>query len=257
MLLPAPDPAFRWSAEAWGSALRCVPLESAAQHLFTSKQLRLPEEEAWRSALQSLNAPPDRLMRVRQVHGNTVRMIYRGQVTNDTRGEKPDADAVVSNEPGLVLAVMVADCVPILIADAQGGAAAAVHAGWRGTCARVASEAVAAMARAFGTRTENLVAAIGPSIGPDDYEVGEQVADAFASAGHAPADLARWFSRATPRPHLDLWSANRDLLIAAGLRPDRIFAAGLSTVRHTDLFDSYRGQGERAGRMGALITVPG
>ena len=195
-------------------------------------------------------------MRVKQVHGNAVRVVLRGQVTDRTPDEKPDADAVVSNEPGVVLAVMVADCVPILMADASTGAAAAVHAGWRGTCARVAPAAVEKMAIAFGTRAENLTAAIGPSIGPDDYEVGESIGDAFLSAGHARADVERWFSRPAPKPHLDLWSANLDQLIAAGLRRDRIFVCGLSTLRHPDLFDSYRAEGERAGRMAALIKVP-
>lgn len=195
-------------------------------------------------------------MRVRQVHGNGVRVICRGQVTDRTHDEKPDADAIISNEPGVVLAVMVADCVPILIADASGGGAAAVHAGWRGTCARVASASVEAMARAFGTRAANLIAAIGPSIGPGDYEVGESVVDAFLTAGHAQADVERWLSRATPKPHLDLWSANRDQLIAAGLKRDRIFVCGISTLRHPEFFDSYRAEGEQAGRMAALITVP-
>lgn len=256
MTLPQPDPAFRWSHESWGSSLRCVPIESAAQHLFTSRQLQLPEDRAWQSALGSLHARPNRLMRVRQVHGNSVRVIGRGHAGQGASNERPDADALVSNEPGLVLAVMVADCVPILVAD-PGGAAAAIHAGWRGTCARVASTAIEAMVRTFGTRPEKLVAAIGPSIGPDDYEVGNAVADAFLAAGHTRPDVERWFWQSTPKPHLDLWTANRDQLIAAGLRPDRIFTARLSTFRHPAVFDSYRAEGERAGRMGALICVPG
>jgi YfiH family protein len=257
MTLPEPNPAFRWTAETWGDALRCTRLEAVAQHVFTSKQLRLPDPEAWRSALQSVNAKPDRLMRVRQVHGNVVRVISRGQVTEATHGEKPDADAMISNEPGLVLAVLVADCVPILMADATGHAAAAIHAGWRGTCARVAAVSVQSMTSAFGTHPGHLFAAIGPSIGVDDYEVGESVVDAFLGAGHPRADVERWFSRAMPKPHLDLWSSNRDQLIAAGLRPERIFTCGLSTRRHSDVFDSYRADGDRAGRMAALITVPG
>jgi len=256
MTLPQPDPAFRWSHESWGSALRCVPLESAAQHLFTSRQLQLPDERAWRLALESLPAPSDRLMRVRQVHGNSVRVIPRGHAGQSASDQRPDADALVSNEPGLVLAVMVADCVPILVADPN-GAAAAIHAGWRGTCARVASAAIEAMVTTFGTRPGDLVAAIGPSIGPDDYEVGMTVVDVFLSGGHPRQDVERWFSQSAPRPHLDLWAANRDQLIAAGVRPDRILTAGLSTLRHPEVFDSYRVEGERAGRMGALICVPG
>ncbi|MEO8677578.1 MAG: peptidoglycan editing factor PgeF [Vicinamibacterales bacterium] len=256
MTPPTPDPAFRWSTEPWGSALRCAPLEAAAQHLFTSKQLQLPEATAWQPVLQSLDARPDRLMRVTQVHGNAVRVIHRGQVTEATHREKPAADAVVSNEPGTALAVMVADCVPILMADVTAGAAAAIHAGWRGTCAGVATASVEAMAEAFGTHAGDLIAAIGPSIGVDDYEVGQPVVDAFLAAGHARADVERWCSRATPRPHLDLWLANRDQLVAAGVKPDRIFTCRLSSFAHPLWLDSFRRDGAGAGRMAGAIVVP-
>ena len=193
MTLPQPDAAFHWSREAWGFALRCRRLETAAQHLFTSKQLALPDADSWQAALASVGASPDRLMRVKQVHGNTVRVLRRGELPEGAAGMRPDGDAIVSNHPGLVLAVMVADCVPILIVDRAQGTAAAVHAGWRGTCARVAPTAIEVMRREFGTRPDDLIAAIGPSVGPDDYEVGDAVRDAFRSAGHESRDLDRWF----------------------------------------------------------------
>ena len=256
MSLPQPDAAFHWSREAWGVALRCRPLETTTQHLFTSKQLALPDPESWQSAAASVGALPDRLMRVKQVHGNTVRVLRRGAVPDGAAETRPDGDAIASNHPGLVLAVMVADCVPILIADRRQGAAAAVHAGWRGTCARVAPTAIEVMRREFGSSPENLIAAIGPSVGPDDYEVGDSLIDAFRSAGHQPRDVDRWFIRSTAKPHLDLWRANTDQLIAAGVQADRIFSCGLSTVAHPEVFDSYRVHGEKAGRMAALVVVP-
>jgi YfiH family protein len=256
MTLPRPDAAFRWSREPWGDALRCRPLEPIAQHLFTSRQLALPAADAWQQAIASVGAVPDRLMRVKQVHGNSVRVLRRGHVPESAGATRPDGDALVSNEAGLVLAVMVADCVPMLLVDPVQGAAAAVHAGWRGTCARVAAEAVGALQREFGTRPGDLMAAIGPSVGPADYEVGTPVLDAFKDAGHDAAALERWFTRDTPKPHLDLWRANADQLTGAGMKVDRVFTCGLSTVAHANVFDSYRVDGEKAGRMAGLVVVP-
>jgi YfiH family protein len=255
-MLPAPDPAFHWAREPWGHALRSIALGRTTQHLFTSKQLALPAVESWRAALSSLGAGPDRLMRVTQVHGNAVRVLKQGHVPESASEERPEGDAVVSNVPGLALAVLVADCVPILVADPQTGAAAAIHAGWRGTCARVGPAAIQAMRREFGSHPSALVAAIGPSAGPDDYEVSEALVEAFLGAGHDRASVERWFIRSKPSPHLDLWSANRDQLVEAGLRADHISICRLSTVSHPDVFDSYRAAGERAGRMAAMIVVP-
>lgn len=256
MTLPEPQSGFHWTRETWGDALRCGPLSARAQHLFTSKQLALPDASAWRDALASLSSTPDRLMRVKQVHGSSVRVLKRGEVPEGAADIKPDGDAIVSNEPGLALAVMVADCNPILVVDSRRGAAAAIHAGWRGTCARIAPTAIDAMRREFGTNPSDLIAAIGPSVGPDDYEVGDALIDAFAAAGHSKADIDRWFIRTAGKPRLDLWMANRDQLAGAGVRPDTIYLCGLSTVSHPGIFDSYRVAGEKAGRMAGIIIVP-
>ncbi len=257
MTLPPPDPAFHWSHETWGPALRCSGLAAAAQHLFTSRQLELrASDTAWAAAAASLGAAPEHVMRVKQVHGNVVRVLRRDEAAATAGHERPHGDAIVSNEPGLVLAVMVADCVPILLADPRSGAAGAVHAGWRGTCAGVASAAVARLTTEFGTEPGDVIAAIGPSIGPDDYEVGEPLVEAFRNAGHSPGDITRWFLHRGTALHLDLWSANRDQLVAAGVSADRIFIAGLSTLAHPEVFDSFRAEGAQAGRMAALIRVP-
>ena len=256
MRLPAPDPAFHWTREPWGDALRCVPVGAATQHLFTSKQLGLPAADAWSAALSSIGATADRLMRVKQVHGNVVRVLKHRELPADASRQTPDGDAIVANAAGLVLAVMVADCVPVLVADPVTGAAAAIHAGWRGTCAHVAAAAIETMHREFGSAPRDLIAAIGPSAGPEDYEVGEQLIDAFLAAGHSRDDVERWFIRTGAKPRLDLWAANRDQLIACGLAATRVHVCGLSTVSHPEVFDSYRVAGERAGRMAAVIAVP-
>jgi hypothetical protein len=195
-------------------------------------------------------------MRVKQVHGHAVRLLKRGAMPVDAADQRPDGDAIVSNVEGLALAVLVADCVPILVADPRGGAAAAIHAGWRGTCARVVPAAIAMMEREFGSRPADLIAAIGPSVGPGDYEVGESLIEAFRNEGHPASSIKAWFIPTATKPHLDLWTANRDQLLMSGLTSDRVHLCGLSTASHADILESYRVEGERAGRMAALIVVP-
>jgi Multi-copper polyphenol oxidoreductase laccase len=148
MTLPVPDPAFVWTVEAWGHALRSKPLSAMAQHAFTTKELQLPaggpraHSTQWTQAAASLGAGLEQITLVKQVHGASVRVLKKEVAGPKEIAARPEADAIVSDVPGLVLAVQVADCVPILIADSRRSAVAAVHAGWRGTCAGVAVAAV-------------------------------------------------------------------------------------------------------------------
>lgn len=266
-MFPTADPAFQWNAETWGAALRCAPLRAHAQHVFTTRQLQLrggPESQRqeWAAAAASAGTTVDRVVRVKQVHGRSVRVIRRGATPIDAYRDQPEGDAIVSDVPGLALTVLVADCVPVLLVDRTRGAAAAIHAGWRGTCAGVVRAAVDTMARELGSRPEQLMAAIGPSIRSCCYEVGEELIDAFRVEGHAESDIARWFARVPDTANgggslrLDVARANRDQLIAAGVEASAIFDCGLCTKTHCDTFDSYRADGEKAGRMAAMIVVP-
>jgi YfiH family protein len=263
MTLPTPDPAFHWTAEAWGPALRCRPLSAAAQHAFTSKQLQLraggpkTNPDGWTQALASVGAGLEQLMRVRQVHAAGVRVLKDGETGPSDVAAIPDGDAIVSNAKGYVLSVQVADCAPILMASAKDGVAAAVHAGWRGTCAGVARAAVDAMTREFGVDPSHLTVAVGPSIGACCYEVGPNVLEAFELAGGGEEDLARWFAHTENNSlRLDLWAANRDQLLAAGVREDHLYISRLCTQTHREVFESYRVDGIQAGRMAAMIAVP-
>ena len=258
---PAANPLFRWTRESWGYALRATPLEAHAQHLFTTSQLRLPahasaaeRERAWQAIAASLQAERGQVLRVRQVHGRDVRVVAAADPAPDPSA-LPDGDAIVSNRAGAILAVVVADCVPMLIVDSRVGAAGAVHAGWRGTCAGVAAAAIVSMRQTWGSRPDDLMVALGPSIGPDDYEVGEALIDAFRDAGHG-VSVDRWFSRRGGALRLDLWQASVDQLEAAGVRPDRIFTAGLSTASHPGWLESYRRDGSAAGRLVAAVVTP-
>jgi polyphenol oxidase len=263
MTLPLPDPAFHWTVEAWGHALRAKPLEAIAQHAFTTKQLQLraggPQANAdgWTQAVASVGGGLEQLIRVKQVHAARVRVLKKGETGAADVAAMPEGDAIVSDAKGYVLSVQVADCVPILMADRKTGAATAVHAGWRGTCAGVARAAVDAMTRSLGVDPADLIAAVGPSIGPCCYEVGASVLDAFRMAGTREDDLTRWFARTEAGSlRLDLWAAGRDQLIEAGVPEDHIYISRLCTQTHCDVFESYRVDGAKAGRMAALIAVP-
>jgi YfiH family protein len=198
---------------------------------------------------------------VQQVHGREVVVVRAGE----QRRAGAEADALVSDDPGVAIAVRAADCVPLLMADRVRGVVASVHAGWRGTAAGVAGAALAALHREFGTRPADVVAAIGPSIGACCYEVGSEVVDAFAAAGHERHLVARWFATppsprgafGVPRPrlHLDVAGANRDQLVLAGVNESNIHNAGVCTAMHLDVFTSYRAERGNAGRLGAVIRA--
>ena len=153
-----------------------------------------------------------------------------------------------------MLTVRVADCAALLIADSRRGAVAAVHAGWRGTAAGIAAVAVARLRELHGSDPRDLIAALGPSIGPCCYTVGAELMDAFRGAGQDEADLGRWF-RHGERLQLDLWTANRDQLEAAGVPAAAIHVSGLCTACHPDWFYSYRREGTAAGRLVGFIRA--
>jgi len=257
--LPAVPPDFYWTHETWGAALRCRPLEGVAQHLFTTRQLELPSVPAWQALAEAMSVEPDRIASLNQVHGREVVTIRRGSETeslDEMKQERPRADVLVSDAPDVALVVRAADCVPLLIADRATGAVAAVHAGWRGTAARAAVAAIEAMRHAFGSEPADLVVAIGPSIGPCCYEVGPDVVDAFAAAGHERYLIDRWFL--TPRDRqmrLDVAGSNRDQVILAGVREERVHVSGLCTAMHLDVLTSYRSERERAGRIAGVIRA--
>jgi len=169
----------------------------------------------------------------------------------------------VSDDPDVAIAVRAADCVPLLMADTRTGAVAAVHAGWRGTAAGAATAALDAMTREFDSRPEDVIVAIGPSIGACCYEVGSELVDAFAAAGHARHLVDRWFaarpaprgSHERPRLRLDVAGANRDQLILAGVPEEHVYDCGLCTAMHLDVLTSFRAEKEKAGRIAGVIRA--
>ena len=258
MTLPAVPGGFYWSDAPWGPVLRCRPLEEVARHAFTSRQLRLSPTEGAAELAACVGVAA--VAQVSQVHGTAVALVRE---SDGWPAPWPEADVLVSRAPAIAVAVRSADCVPLLIADPASGSVAAVHAGWRGTAAGAAAAAVDALAREHGARPSDLVAAIGPCIGSCCYEVGTELVDAFAAAGHERYLIDRWFlapppprgSREQPRLRLDLAGANRDQLVLAGVNEQRIHACGLCTAMHLDVLTSFRAEASNAGRLAGVIVA--
>lgn len=254
---PLPDH-FDWTDAAWGAAIRCRRLPVETPHLFTTRELGLPSPEAYARLARAVDAQT--AVAVSQVHGRDVVVVRRGGALPP---EGTAGDVIVSDAPEVAILVRAADCVPLLLSDPVSGAVAAVHAGWRGTAARAVAAAVDALVAGFGCRPADLAAAIGPCIGVCCYEVGTDVVDAFAAAGHERAHIERWFdvhpprrgSRARQPLRLDLALATRDQLRLAGVPDDRIFTTGLCTAMHLDVLTSWRAEGPRARRLAGVIRA--
>jgi len=192
-----------------------------------------------------------------QVHGSDLRLINdlsEAKPAEDARGDTVYCDAIVSNASGVLAGVKTADCVPILMGDPGTGAFAAVHAGWRGTLAGVATKALQRMVTEYGTNPQDVWVAIGPAARACCYEVGTDVIDAFRS-GFPGQDL--FTETRTDHACIDLLKANRTQLVSAGVNSDRINIAPLCTMDRTDLFFSYRREKNVLGKVGRLMSVVG
>jgi polyphenol oxidase len=224
-------------------------------------------------------SPETRLIPIRQIHSSVIQSsVTRLACSSDaTSTQLCKGDGLITNIPGMLLAVQTADCIPVLVADRKKRVVAAFHAGWRGTVKRIVESGVGRMRLEYGSRPEDLIAAIGPGIGPCCYAVGEEVFSSFESQFHYFADL---FCDAydsdpvrmkypmlflTQRPpghspigpglHLDLIEANRRQLLAAGLSARSVKVVGGCTSCQRDLFFSHRASKGHTGRMMAVIGI--
>ncbi len=234
-----------------------------------------------------LGAQRMRSVTLRQMHSDMIYLASDSSAkgrgappSNAKSAAAPQADALITRTCGLLLGVQTADCVPILLADTRHRAVVAIHAGWRGTLARVAAKTIGRMRMEFGTRPRDIVAAIGPSIGRCCYQVGPEVAQGFASQfssavewfdgpfdqlahGEEPLWLP-WLTMMPPghvppppRVQLDLRAANRWQLLDAGIPDAQMDISDLCTACSGELFFSYRRESAKTGRMMAAIGMPG
>lgn len=204
-------------------------------------------EENYRRIARALGVEPTSFVTGYQVHSDHVVV-----VTNDMAGQLlPATDALVTQASRVTLTLRFADCVPILLFDPTQRAIGVAHAGWKGTLSRIAGKAIRAMEAAFGSRPEDIIAGIGPSIGPCCYEIGpdvlEQVEAVFGDTDGLLQDNPHG------RVHLDLWAANRRVLAEEGVRV--IELGNLCTSCHKDEFYSHRGEAGLTGRFGAFVAL--
>jgi YfiH family protein len=229
--------------------LLCPALEKAGlPHAFTLRRAgRSPEPSPRRppeEVTDLLGLKADRIARPEQVHGAVVaRPLPRGKGTDPAR-----ADAVVVSGGDLGAAVATADCIGAIVLSPGAPDFAVIHAGWRGTLAGVTAAAIRILAAESGEPTSRMIMAMGPSIGPCCYEVGEEVVEAYRPA--LPKRLhPRAFRARGGRFRLDLVEVNRAQALAEGLPGSRIHASGVCTACRSDLCWSYRREGRMAGRM--------
>lgn len=187
-----------------------------------------------------------------QVHGADVRVIENAADADDGNHK---FDALVSDLRNVLIGVKTADCVPVLLGDVRTKAFAAIHAGWRGTVESIVSSAIKKMRDHYGTKPVDLICAIGPAAGCDNYEIGQDVIDAFRANFSDSDDLFR----PTRAGHalIDLHSANKKQLLSTGVREENIYVAPFCTMERTDLFFSYRREKQIHGKTGRLMSVIG
>lgn len=204
-----------------------------------------------------LGIPLGSLTLARQVHDDGVTIVsegMRGEGSTNHRGAIEDSDAMLTGVPGICLMILLADCVPILLHDSSKGVIGAVHAGWKGTLQLLSHKAVKILRSNFGCSPHDIIVGIGPSIGPCCYEVGPEVAREAERVFGIKQDILKKPSSHT-RGRLDLWKANFNQIVQAGVPEKNIETAKICTRHHVDRFYSYRHEQGMTGRFGAGIML--
>lgn len=198
---------------------------------------------------RDMGFPYEKITAARQTHSTNIRVITEDDAGKGVSRESDivETDGIVTNCTQIPLVIFYADCVPILLFDKECGVVAAVHSGWRGTVGRISENAIGIMRERFGTKPQNIKAAVGPSIGPCCFECGEDVAGMFASEFVSEAENGKF--------KVDLWKANISILKDCGLKDENIDCFNFCTSCNGDLLYSYRRDREATGRMGAFIML--
>ncbi|MBN2628549.1 MAG: peptidoglycan editing factor PgeF [Spirochaetales bacterium] len=201
-----------------------------------------------------LNVPFSSYTCAEQIHSSHVQRVGRehcGRGRLNHSDALPETDALITNEPGILLNIFVADCVPVILYDDRTRSGGLCHAGWRGTIGEIVPKAVRAMGDHYGSRPGDIQAYIGPSIGGCCYEVGSGVEEAFREFPFIEMPIGH----EKDKSFLDLKKANREMLTAAGVSEENITLSPLCTVCGTTPLFSYRKDGKETGRFSAFFYL--
>ena len=215
--------------------------------------------ENFRRIADSMGVRMEDMVYTDQTHTANVRM-----VTEKDKGkgvilpkDYHDVDGIITDRPGLILVGSFADCVPLFFADPVHKAVGLSHAGWRGTVSKIGKVTVEMMGENYGSRPEDLICVIGPSICVDCYEVSQDVAEAFQQAFSKPQAADILTEKGNGKYQLDLWKANAHVLKDSGILPEHIAISGLCTRCNSDLLWSHRATGGKRGGLCGFISITG
>ena len=199
------------------------------------------------SLAKSLGFGKNQMVSPKQTHSKNIGIV------NSSKDLFPDTDALITNKSGICIFIRTADCVPILLYDPIQNALAVIHSGWKSTIQEISKHTIELMHKEFGTKPENLIAGIGPSIGPDVYEVGIEVAELFHkqfSVNHIVNPIVN-----SDKFLLNLWEVNKHILIESGIPESQIEIAEICTYTNPQLFYSARRDGVKTGRLATGILL--
>ncbi len=197
---------------------------------------------------QLLGIDDDRLLMPHQVHETEIVAVDEMSKESQLEG----VDALMTNIRGLCIGVSTADCIPVLLYDKMHRAVSAIHAGWRGTVKRIAEKAVAQMTAVYGSRPADMIAQIGPGIHVESFEVGDEVYEAFTTAGFTMETISRRYDE---KWHIDLPECNRQQLLSTGIPNAQITVSPICTYQHPDLYFSARRLTINSGRIFTGIVM--
>lgn len=213
-------------------------------------------DENFRRIAAILNSAPERIICSNQTHTTNVMVVTEKNAGNGVTkpNEFKDVDGMVTNVPGIILATFYADCVPLYFVDTVNKAIGLSHSGWRGTVGRMGQKTIDVMGAHFGSRPQDLICAVGPSICADCYEISEDVADEFNREFPKQADRILKH-KGNGKYHLDLWLTNKIILQESGVKEENIIMADMCTCCNKELLFSHRATAGKRGNLGAFLGL--